>query len=71
MEILFFIAFVISLLNVVYALATKNIFFFGGWISYYDNKLNFFAGLVTFIAFIFFYGGFYFFYFSIIVIFIC
>ncbi|OBU20175.1 hypothetical protein CTM88_06565 [Photobacterium aquimaris] len=61
MEILFFIAFVLSLLNVVYALVTKNIFFSGGWISYYDNKLNFFAGLVTFIAFIFFYGGFYFF----------
>ena len=46
MEIVFFIAFVISLLNVVYALVTKNIFFSGGWINYYDNKLNFFAGLV-------------------------
>ena len=46
MEIVFFIAFVISLLNVVYALVTKNIFFSGGWINYYDNKLNFFASLV-------------------------
>lgn len=61
MEILFFIAFVLSLLNVMCALVTKNIFFSGGWISYYDNKSHFFAGLVAFIMFIFFYGGFYFF----------
>ncbi len=61
MEILFFIAFVLSLLNVMCALVTKNIFFSGGRISYYDNKSHFFAGLVAFIMFIFFYGGFYFF----------
>ncbi|MCA0936532.1 hypothetical protein LCL85_13410 [Vibrio alginolyticus] len=61
MEILFFIAFLVSLLNVIYAFATKEIFFAGGWISYYDSKVNFFAGLTTFLMFIFFYGGFYFF----------
>ncbi|WBA14028.1 hypothetical protein [Salinivibrio proteolyticus] len=61
MEILFFIAFALSLLNVICAFVTKEIFFAGGWISYHENKSHFFAGLVTFIMFIFFYGGFYFF----------
>ena len=61
MEVLFFIAFLLSLMNVIYAFARKEIFFAGGWISYYENKSHFFAGLTAFILFIFFYGGFYFF----------